>query len=192
MFRFLHNDPIFQRFMGNTNEPLGLSQTELEELAQTSSIANEEQIGQQCVICMDNIQENQECISLTCNHVFHTSCITQWFRINSTCPLCRSNEGHENNDRTVRLPLENFMQMYTAIELTFIFPNGTQCTTTWNIYNSIIDVLHYIIRTCGQSRNIQLQFTSNVFKTTESFEILSKSLVEHGIIGNQSIQVSVF
>lgn len=44
-----------------------------------------------CIICMNNINENDNIYKLNCNHVFHTTCIMNWFRSdnsNGKCPCC--------------------------------------------------------------------------------------------------------
>ncbi len=41
-----------------------------------------------CSICHEedfNIKQ-----TLLCNHTFHQHCIERWFRVNNTCPLCRT------------------------------------------------------------------------------------------------------
>lgn len=45
-----------------------------------------------CAICRDNLNlENKEnCLELSCKHVFHGNCIAQWFINNQkTCPYCK-------------------------------------------------------------------------------------------------------
>ena len=46
----------------------------------------------QCMICLETIDENDNnSYQLSCNHVFHTKCIMDWFRSRSSsgnCPLC--------------------------------------------------------------------------------------------------------
>ena len=42
-----------------------------------------------CCICLDKFNENDELIVLKCNHRFHTKCIINWFEKELTCPLCR-------------------------------------------------------------------------------------------------------
>jgi hypothetical protein len=46
----------------------------------------------QCSICWETAAEdaNRQWVNLTsCNHKFHTDCLTQWTNIHPTCPLCR-------------------------------------------------------------------------------------------------------
>lgn len=51
-----------------------------------------------CSICLDAISENQDTYSLSCDHLFHTKCIMDWFRSRSSsgnCPLCNDNPNSE-------------------------------------------------------------------------------------------------
>jgi len=48
------------------------------------------QIGnfQECVICLEDMK-NQEILTLIhCSHMYHTKCLESWILINNTCPLC--------------------------------------------------------------------------------------------------------
>lgn len=46
----------------------------------------------QCMVCLETIDENENnSYQLSCNHIFHTKCIMDWFRSRSStgnCPLC--------------------------------------------------------------------------------------------------------
>lgn len=42
-----------------------------------------------CCISMEAFQPNDILIELPCSHYFSVSSITKWFRIRSTCPICR-------------------------------------------------------------------------------------------------------
>jgi len=47
-----------------------------------------------CSICLDlrhsdDIDTQQELVTLRCRHVFHSACIQAWMAKHSTCPLCR-------------------------------------------------------------------------------------------------------
>lgn len=45
--------------------------------------------GGTCVICMDQYSPDATLTRLRCGHVFHNDCICTWFRIQSSCPMCR-------------------------------------------------------------------------------------------------------
>ena len=40
-----------------------------------------------CIICREEMTEG--CKKLPCNHIFHTSCLRNWFQRQQTCPTCR-------------------------------------------------------------------------------------------------------
>lgn len=42
---------------------------------------------QECCICYD---KKSNCIT-NCKHQFHNKCLSQWFEVNKSCPLCRNN-----------------------------------------------------------------------------------------------------
>ena len=42
----------------------------------------------QCGICMDSFRENEKVKKLTCDHIFHIECMTQWLQTKKTCPFC--------------------------------------------------------------------------------------------------------
>ena len=52
---------------------------------------NDDQKAKECSICLINYQEDQRAVQLSCNHIFHTTCIEQLRRsdAHNWCPLCR-------------------------------------------------------------------------------------------------------
>ncbi|XP_027362754.1 uncharacterized RING finger protein ECU07_0330-like [Abrus precatorius] len=47
-----------------------------------------------CAVCLCNMGETEEVITLRCDHLFHRVCIDKWVGFNSaTCPLCRHSMG---------------------------------------------------------------------------------------------------
>ena len=42
-----------------------------------------------CIVCMCEIEENEECKKLQCGHMFHSNCIDNWLRRTLECPMCR-------------------------------------------------------------------------------------------------------
>lgn len=48
-----------------------------------------------CCICQDNINGNGSRL-VFCSHVFHRSCILQWFGISVHCPVCRHDIREED------------------------------------------------------------------------------------------------
>ena len=45
----------------------------------------------ECPICLETYQTNENVVNLPCNHIFHVSCIKDWFAEHTTCPVCRDN-----------------------------------------------------------------------------------------------------
>jgi len=43
-----------------------------------------------CIVCMCDIEENEECKKLKCGHMFHSSCIDSWLKRTLECPMCRN------------------------------------------------------------------------------------------------------
>lgn len=42
-----------------------------------------------CIVCMCEIEDNEECKKLKCGHMFHSNCIDNWLRRTLECPMCR-------------------------------------------------------------------------------------------------------
>ena len=51
---------------------------------------NEDIIGTNCLICMDEYKEGtfKRCLP-KCKHYFHKKCIDKWLKKNASCPVCR-------------------------------------------------------------------------------------------------------
>ncbi|NXP38077.1 RN128 ligase, partial [Leiothrix lutea] len=45
--------------------------------------------GDSCVVCFEQYKPNDVMRVLTCNHVFHKTCIDPWLLEHGTCPLCK-------------------------------------------------------------------------------------------------------
>ena len=45
-------------------------------------------IGDECIICLNNLEKNDNATLLKCGHVYHTQCIYAWFERKKTCPIC--------------------------------------------------------------------------------------------------------
>ncbi|GMH30229.1 hypothetical protein Nepgr_032072 [Nepenthes gracilis] len=46
--------------------------------------------GEECAICIDEIDDGGACVETSCRHLFHLPCILRWLADNESCPLCRS------------------------------------------------------------------------------------------------------
>lgn len=45
-------------------------------------------IGDECIICLNNLEKNENATLLKCGHVYHTQCIYGWFLKKKVCPIC--------------------------------------------------------------------------------------------------------
>ena len=43
-----------------------------------------------CIVCICDIEDNDECKKLNCGHMFHIDCIDNWLRRSLECPMCRN------------------------------------------------------------------------------------------------------
>mmetsp|Transcript_29331 Transcript_29331/g.51367 ORF Transcript_29331/g.51367 Transcript_29331/m.51367 type:complete len:454 (+) Transcript_29331:75-1436(+) len=50
-----------------------------------------------CMICLGEFSEGEDCRRLPCRHVFHSSCVDEWLRRCTDCPICKANV-----DRAIR------------------------------------------------------------------------------------------
>jgi hypothetical protein len=56
----------------------------------------------ECLICLDNFEENETLIKIKCNHIFHCNCIKNWLCEESNkCPVCRIEIGDLNNKKMI-------------------------------------------------------------------------------------------
>ena len=74
----------------NMKEEIG--ETKYKPSSSSSSSENIESLEapKDCSICLSSFAEGEVCRSLPapCGHMFHKSCIDQWFETSSRCPLC--------------------------------------------------------------------------------------------------------
>ncbi|CAM6021849.1 unnamed protein product [Sphagnum balticum] len=52
----------------------------------------------ECCICLSQYEDGVEVREIPCSHHFHATCVDKWLRINATCPLCKHNIIHGNNN----------------------------------------------------------------------------------------------
>ena len=69
------------------NNPSNQPRRSLNEVILISNIKR--LINDECPICIEPFEENDELYQLKCNHIFHTKCISEWININNICPNCR-------------------------------------------------------------------------------------------------------
>ena len=66
-------------------EPLVKKKMEKKEINFKKDIYNTDE----CAICLETFEEDENIIQLNCNHIFHLQCIDDWLQIQENCPVCR-------------------------------------------------------------------------------------------------------
>lgn len=46
---------------------------------------------ERCPICLESFDKQTTGNKIECEHIFHKSCIVEWLKKNTTCPVCRKN-----------------------------------------------------------------------------------------------------
>jgi hypothetical protein len=52
---------------------------------------DEDNLLNECSICLENYKKDDMIIILSCDHNFHESCLKEWSKNNNSCPHCREN-----------------------------------------------------------------------------------------------------
>lgn len=192
MFRFLFNNAPEE------SEDRGLSQQQFNEIQNSEITPIESQIGQQCAICLDTIQRNSHIVNLSCNHFFHKNCILRWYQSHSTCPLCRTSDdrtsqSEDTRSNTLRLPLNQLIMLSSIVVISFIYPNRLRQVTHWNLHTTIVELFQFIDKSCSvPNANVQIRNDDHVFKTTESYSHLNKTLIMLDITQQTEFIISFF
>lgn len=85
----------------------------------------------ECLICLDNIDENIIC-NTYCNHHFCYNCLCKWLELNNNCPACRC----EINDFKYKNEKNKIIYINNSQNLENINQNIQELV---NIYNNSYD-----------------------------------------------------
>ena len=71
--------------------PAPMASDEIENLEKV--MVNQKMLDQisNCPICLDIFKKDEEVNILHCEHFYHCICISNWLKIQATCPICRGN-----------------------------------------------------------------------------------------------------
>ncbi|CAK75456.1 unnamed protein product (macronuclear) [Paramecium tetraurelia] len=70
------------------DQQLGASETQISTLREHVADINDQQST--CYICQEDFKEEEVELEMSCSHNFHKDCLTQWLKINNSCPVCRA------------------------------------------------------------------------------------------------------
>ncbi|CAD8149762.1 unnamed protein product [Paramecium pentaurelia] len=66
----------------------GASESQINSLREHVVSMNDQQ--QTCYICQEDFKNEEVELEMSCSHNFHKDCLTQWLKINNSCPVCRA------------------------------------------------------------------------------------------------------
>ena len=93
-FYFTMTNILSQQLNEAYNEQLDESDIELEFKYRKHIFhtKKENEISDECPICLIEYREGDEILELNCNkyHLFHSNCIKNWVKISKICPLCKA------------------------------------------------------------------------------------------------------
>ena len=75
---------------------------ELQSLLADVSAEDLKKLNDSCAICISELDNPSVCKKLPCQHIFHISCLRQWFRHKRICPNCRTHILPEESLAEVR------------------------------------------------------------------------------------------
>lgn len=57
---------------------------------------------EECAICKDAFELNEQVQRLPCRHLYHKQCISPWLDAHNTCPVCRFELPTDDNEYETR------------------------------------------------------------------------------------------
>ena len=66
-----------------------------------TSLENGDGESRECAICKESFNTEEMVKRLKCKHLFHSSCIDEWFSITKNCPLCKQDGLEGNSIRSI-------------------------------------------------------------------------------------------
>jgi len=78
--------------------------------------------NEECSICLSKV--NKPRCKTKCNHVFHITCLKEWLKMNTTCPLCRKSISDDKDKEEVLIILvESIMERIQDMDDTYLLMN---------------------------------------------------------------------
>ncbi|KAG0002167.1 hypothetical protein BGZ65_002874, partial [Modicella reniformis] len=85
-------DDVITRMMeadGRLNGPVAAPDEVIESIPRHTLTREELDAKIECSVCKDEFAQEDNCLQLKCNHIFHEDCIKPWLKTSGTCPTCR-------------------------------------------------------------------------------------------------------
>lgn len=61
--------------------------------------ATQNDVGKQCMICLEDYNIGDEIVTITCMHRYHKACVAPWISNSPTCPVCKADVRDGLGDR---------------------------------------------------------------------------------------------
>lgn len=158
-----------------------------------------------CAVCLEQLAADQTVIDLTCSHTFHEQCLANWFQRHNTCPMCRRAHGTEpaqDNEDDIQgttdippVPRMRLTLLPSQITISFVFLNNLRITIDKDPYHtSLVDVFQFLtnfsqVHGAAETVIVNLNNPVQCYRTSQSFQYLSMSLVDHNIMANVAFNV---
>ena len=108
---------------------------------------------QECVICCEDINNNNTEFTSYCNHNFHHSCITRWCQHNNSCPTCRA---------------QNIMTIQKPIVTDNNYTNNNNYYYNYNYNNNINQYINNIDNYINNVNNISIVINNYINSTNNN------------------------
>lgn len=70
-----------------------------------------QQSGEECSICMEELDNGKNIAKTNCGHSFCLSCLVRALKNNNTCPICRANIEEEKPQNTTAIRLDDCVEL---------------------------------------------------------------------------------
>jgi hypothetical protein len=72
---------------------------------------HQQQSGEECSICMEELDNGKNIAKTNCGHSFCLSCLVRALKNNNTCPMCRANIEEEKPKNTTAIRLDDCVEL---------------------------------------------------------------------------------
>lgn len=137
-----------------------------------------------CAICMDNIQDINEGIRTSCNHIFHRTCLAEWLAqpiSKNTCPACRSTITKLSNLIESGLSLSQIQELRTETQNITHTMSAILITKLHNSHKTLKTHIEIIKWICKNRPQLQGEITADLCQQITPLEEID-SVIQKTII----------